>query len=609
MAAKGQMLSDLLYGDLLASPGYDVDFAVGTTYSLDLKAMLIVPYSLGAFGDLSNGIKSSPLFLLESIRRSSDKFALFCHRGGIHSPKELQSFYSLLEDSIFEVVNKESPLSNFHPKMWLIKEVNHENKNDKQLKVIILSKNMDFDNNIDVVVSLTGKIDMTRNRKNYRHTSLSDFVLTLSDYIYLKGDKNRAYKKQKVEEMADDLLHVSRFEVDENRFEPDEYEFIPFFQGENLNDRVVYPDSFQGQSMMVISPFIDEKTISDLNSRVGKNGRNVLVTRYGYVSPNIFDYYNRENGAVYIVNDQMINNEYVPIDLHAKTYFVSWPKNESGYYIYLGSANATYSAFHKNTELLVRLKLKNGQLLFDNFEKEFLQIDEQKGESLLYEQLKEANEHCEAHEYSPLEKYTRKLLCSNFKATVTPNSQGLYDVLVKAPIKKETFSLSISPLQMPTFVEHLEQEVVFKNIPLSKLSEFYLIKGTNDGESIEEVIKIPTKGIPEERNAEIFRSIVDSRDKFYNYISFMLCDDPEEYFFELEQLAKQLKGEGCSSSPAMTGRIYEQMLKISASNPEQLNNLEDVLRIVKNQSFAQDFLDLYAQFQAIIPKLKKLHGE
>lgn len=607
MAAKGQMLSDLLYGDLLASPGYDVDFAVGTTYSLDLKALLIVPYSLGAFGDLSNGIKTSPLFLLESIRRSSDKFVLFCHRGGIHAPKELQSFYSLLEDSIFEVVNKESPLSNFHPKMWLLKEVNHEDKNDKQLKVIILSKNMDFDNNIDVVVSLTGKIDLVPNRENRRHAPLSDFVHTLSDYV--KGNKNNAYKRHKVEELADDLLHVSRFEVDEMRFEPDEYEFLPFFQGENLNDRVIYPDSFQGQSVMVISPFIDEKTIGDINSRVGKNGRNVLVTRYGYVSPKIFNYYNRDKGAVYVVNDQMINNEYVPIDLHAKTYFVSWPKNESGYYLYLGSANATYSAFHKNSELLVRLKLKNGQLLFENFEKEFLQIDEQKGESLIYEQLKEPNEQCEIHEYSPLEKYIRKLLCSNFKATVSPNSQGLYDVIVRTPLKKETFTLSIAPLQMPTYVEHIEKEVSFTNIPLAKLSEFYLIKGTSDGEIIEEVIKIPTKGIPEERNAEIFKSIVDSRDKFYNYISFMLCDDPEEYFFELEQLTKQLKGEGCSSSSAMTGRIYEQMLKISANNPEQLSNLEDVLRIVKDQSFAKEFMDLYTQFQAIIPKLKKLHGE
>lgn len=600
MATKGQMMDDHLYGDLLSSPGYDVEFAVGTTYSLDLKALLIVPYSLGAFGDLSSSIKSSPLFLLESIRRSSEKFVLFCHRGGIHAPKELQSFYSLLEDSIFEVVNKESPLSNFHPKMWLIKEVNHENKDDKQLKVIIISKNMDFDNNIDVVVSLTGKINMGVSRRSRHHASLSDFVLELSNYI--KGDK-----KHKVEGLADDLLHVSRFEVDETRFEPGEYEFIPFFQGRNLNERVLYPDALQGHSVMAISPFIDEKTMRDINYRIGKNGRNVLVTRYGYVSEAIFDIYNRDNGAVYVVNDQMINNEYVPIDLHAKTYFVSGLKNEGGCFLYLGSANATYSAFHKNTELLVRLKLKNGQLLFENFEKEFLQIDEQKGESLIYERLNAPNEKAEAHEYSPLEKYIRELLCSNFKANVTPNENGKYNVQIKSPQRKEKFPLTIAPLQMPTFAEPLHNEVVFKDIPLAKLSEFYIVKGNQGDEHIEEVIKIPTKGIPENRNEEIFRSIVDSRDKFYNYISFMLCDDPEEYFFEMEQIAKHLKGDGKSLSSPMTGRIYEQMLKIAAANPEQLSSLEDVLRIVKDKSFAQEFLSLYEQFQSIIPKLKKLH--
>ena len=600
MATKGQMMNDLLYGDLLASPGYDVEFAVGTTYSLDLKALLIVPYSLGAFGDLSNGIKNTPLFLLESIRRSSDKFVLFCHRGGIHVPKELQSFYSLLEDSVFEVIDKNSPLSNFHPKLWLLKEVNHEDKNDQQLKLIVMSKNIDFDNNIDVVVSLTGKISLNRVNDNRRHVPLSNFILALSDFA--KGEKRR-----KTIELANDLKHVSSFEVDESRFEPNGYEFVPFYFGNNLNENVSYPESFQGQSVMIISPFIDEITIKDMNGRIGKNGRNVMVTRYGYVSPNIFQYYDRQNGAIYVVNDQMINNEYVPIDLHAKTYFVSWPKNDNGYFLFLGSANATFSAFHKNTELLVRLKLKNGQLLFDSFEKEFLQIDD-KGESLVYERLSEPNEQIESHDYSPLEKWMRKLLCSSFKANVTANEQGLYDVQLKAHIKEGSFHFSIAPLQMPTLEEHLENDVVFKNIPLSKLSEFYIIKGMDNEDHIEEVIKIPTKGIPENRNAEIFRSIVDTRDKFYNYISFMLCDDPEEYFFEIEQIAKKLNGEGGHSQAPLIGRIYEQMLKIAANNPEQLVKLEEVMHILKDKDYAHEFMNLYAQFQPLIPKLKQLHG-
>ena len=61
MANTYDILKDLCYGDLLATPGYDVDYAVGTTYSLDLKSMLIVPYSLGMFGDLSGQVRQSPM--------------------------------------------------------------------------------------------------------------------------------------------------------------------------------------------------------------------------------------------------------------------------------------------------------------------------------------------------------------------------------------------------------------------------------------------------------------------------------------------------------------------------------------------------------------------
>ena len=106
MANRDDIMQDLVYGDMLTTSGYDVEFAVGTTYSMDMKALLIVPYSLGMFGDLGSNVKSSPVFLLESIRRSSNKFALFCHRGGIHMPHETQSYYPLVENSIFEVQDK-----------------------------------------------------------------------------------------------------------------------------------------------------------------------------------------------------------------------------------------------------------------------------------------------------------------------------------------------------------------------------------------------------------------------------------------------------------------------------------------------------------------------
>ena len=41
----------LMYGDMLNSPGYEVEFAVGLTYSLDLEALISVPISFGMLGD------------------------------------------------------------------------------------------------------------------------------------------------------------------------------------------------------------------------------------------------------------------------------------------------------------------------------------------------------------------------------------------------------------------------------------------------------------------------------------------------------------------------------------------------------------------------------
>ena len=87
----------------------------------------------------------------------------------------------------------------------------------------------------------------------------------------------------------------------------------------------------------------------------------------------------------------------------------------------------------------------------------------------------------------------------------------------------------------------------------------------------------------------------------------MLCDDPEEFVFELEQAEKALKAsEGSAGQVHMPRRIYEQMLKVASHDPEQLLHLDDVARIVKNEEFSKEFNQLFETFRPIIPKLKKL---
>ena len=48
MSQRGDTLKDLLYSDLLQpSPGYEVRFAVGVTYSLSFEGLLSVPMAFG----------------------------------------------------------------------------------------------------------------------------------------------------------------------------------------------------------------------------------------------------------------------------------------------------------------------------------------------------------------------------------------------------------------------------------------------------------------------------------------------------------------------------------------------------------------------------------
>ena len=135
--AKSNTLQDWVYSDLLQpSLGYEVVFAVGCTYSLSFEGLLSVPMAFGLLGEMDEATKQTPAYLLESIRRSSDKFIVFCNKGGILVPPQALTLYSLLEGCIQEVVNKDKPIANFHPKVWIIKE-RHESGGDK-LRLLFL---------------------------------------------------------------------------------------------------------------------------------------------------------------------------------------------------------------------------------------------------------------------------------------------------------------------------------------------------------------------------------------------------------------------------------------------------------------------------------------
>ena len=79
---------------LIPEPGFALDFAVGMTYSLDMEALLGIPVSLGMLEDMDSSAVANPFFLLEAIRKSSDKLAIFCNADGIKLPQNIRPVYS-----------------------------------------------------------------------------------------------------------------------------------------------------------------------------------------------------------------------------------------------------------------------------------------------------------------------------------------------------------------------------------------------------------------------------------------------------------------------------------------------------------------------------------
>ena len=532
---------NLMYGDMLNSPGYEVEFAVGLTYSLDFDALISVPMSFGLLGDSEELLKQSPAYLLAAIRKSSDKMAVFCNQSSIKVPKECRTVYSLLENSIFPVKQR----GNFHPKLWAIQE--KDKNGHHRIKLVVLSRNLTFDDSLDIVVTLTGDVTGTvRNKQKYM--SVVELIEWTAKFATPK-------KREKVRKLCDMIRCVDKFSVEEPF---DDYEFYAF--NDKLLNQESVQDEMQGRDMIVFSPFVDEKSLSWL---FAKANRKHLVTRRTFITSDVCELMGP--GNIYAVNENLLDDEETSVDLHAKMYFVSKDGNNN---LYLGSANATHSAFNRNTELLLRLHYMPYKCSFDKFK-----------ESMLGEEQKQ---------YVPVDgvfadNNARKLTdeeiafadaIRNIEGARIVKKENNYDTIVSFKKSEWNVEVSIKPLQGPANRSSLKvsAQITLSGMLLKDLSEFYIIIAGKDPKTqVRSVVKIRTEGIPEERDNAIFQSIVDTENKFINYVSFLLSDHPQEYIFCESEQEKLFHKTASGNDVPVTTTLYEDMLSAISNDSSRLD--------------------------------------
>lgn len=591
------------YGQVLAPPvNYKLDFAIGTTYSLDLDALVGACIALGLAEETDSDLMKNPVCLLEALRATGDKVALFCEGGQIHLPGNVTSLYILLEKMVFPVTTAKrkgvAKYPSFHPKFWLIRYV--DEKNNYLYRVVVLSRNLTFDRSWDVTFCMDGKKKSTETAKN---NPIGDFITYLIKQ--LPETDYAAEKQKKMKSVIRELKNVE-FSLDSKEFT--DFDFIPFGIGSQYgsDQKPLYTlleDSFH--EAFIMSPFLSSGVIKNFNERSKwmEHAEYVLITRaseLGKLKPS-----DCSNFEIYTMKDAVVDGEGLiseetpdiqKQDIHAKIYMLRKGSDSS---LYLGSLNASHNALHGNVEFMIKLHSKNRYLNLTKMKESLFGTDEAESPFQLAQfnnkQIDEVEEKANLLD-GVIKDINRKTL-----GAVIKENGDRFDVSVSfEPINSE-YEISVSPL-LSKKTATMAETVVFTDLELTQLSEFYKISVSDGSQTVSRVIMIPTENMPDDREKAVVSSVVNDKKCFYRYIAFLLGDNLVVSALEsMDMNESESSASQNHNKPIQLPALYEKMLHTAATNPERFKEIEYLIKSISSDGvIPEGFEQLYNTFKKAV---------
>ena len=591
------------YGQVLAPPvNYKLDFAIGTTYSLDLDALVGACIALGLAEETDSDLMKNPVCLLEALRATGDKVALFCEGGQIHLPGNVTSLYILLEKMVFPVTTAKrkgvAKYPSFHPKFWLIRYV--DEKNNYLYRVVVLSRNLTFDRSWDVTFCMDGKKKSTETAKN---NPIGDFITYLIKQ--LPETDYAAEKQKKMKSVIRELKNVE-FSLDSKEFT--DFDFIPFGIGNQYgsDQKPLYTlleDSFH--EAFIMSPFLSSGVIKNFNERSKwmEHAEYVLITRaseLGKLKPS-----DCSNFEIYTMKDAVVDGEGLiseetsdiqKQDIHAKIYMLRKGSDSS---LYLGSLNASHNALHGNVEFMIKLHSKNRYLNLTKMKESLFGTDEAESPFQLAQfnnkQIDEVEEKANLLD-GVIKDINRKTL-----GAVIKENGDRFDVSVSfEPINSE-YEISVSPL-LSKKTATMAETVVFTDLELTQLSEFYKISVSDGSQTVSRVIMIPTENMPDDREKAVVSSVVNDKKCFYRYIAFLLGDNLVVSALEsMDMNESESSTSQNHNKPIQLPALYEKMLHTAATNPERFKEIEYLIKSISSDGvIPEGFEQLYNTFKKAV---------
>jgi hypothetical protein len=510
--------------------GYELSFAIGTTYSLDLMALLCIPLAFAQFDweDDAGRPAADPLALLEALRRYADRLHVFCQAGCISVPSKGQLLFGYLEKSVFQA---QAPFGGvFHPKVWALRFTAPDQP--VMYRLLCLSRNLTFDRSWDTLLALEGQV-VDRQRAYATHHPLGDFFQALPSLA-----------KEALPEHVLANIDLAQQELRRTGFYlPGEFKEYGFWPMGIPGYRNQWPFRGGFDRLLVVSPFITPECLQRLAIQ---GSDHVLMSRLDSLST-----LSRKDLAGFkkiFALDPMAETEEpdaetseshffetVPSGLHAKLYVADDGRKS---HVWTGSANATTSAFTQNVEFLIELVGSKSICGVDVF------LEETKEKSKFADLWQPFAPTSETVKPDIVQRQLEKALREAQTTLVSANWHG--QVLATHP---NAFLLQILPEN--EFALAPEVEALYWPLSLSSASAFaYDVKNTPSAtfgplavESLtafivfqltahiagqtmlsQFVLRVPLEGVPVDRQERLLRAMLKNPEQVMRFLLFILAD-------------------------------------------------------------------------------------
>lgn len=576
----------LLLDALSPPPGFALDQAVGTTYTLDLLALLRVPLAATAlpWSEGDGEPLANPFALLSALRTHAGRISLFCHAGAIKVPPRQQALFTLLEPCVNQVVPPRSGV--FHPKLWLLR-FRAADGETVAYRLLVVSRNLTFDRCWDIALVLDGEL-LARRRAIAVNHPLADLIGSLPAMAAAAGAPVADATANRVSLVADEVRRV-RWET------PEDFE-LRGFHVLGGDAKAHWPFEYLHR-LLVVSPFLSGESAAELG-RWPYAGAS-LVARLEELAKlpaaalaDFDEVFAFDDGQGLLDAGNPAGDDSVEelAGLHAKLFLGEADRRAR---VWVGSANATQAALGapnrpaENVELLVELDAVRSRHGITATRDGLL--DAGLVRKFAPDAQPESDEAAASLERD-LERLATRLASGALRAEVVTEGVDRHRVAVRqasGPVELEAGTeVTVRPITVSLARRaHLDRDPValFPVVALVHLTPFFAFSITARRGDLERqhefVARLPLEGVPDGRTEAVIAELLSDRDRLIAFLLLLLAVDGGDAEHALERLerigAGDLNGRDGAGAPGLP--LLEPLLRALDRDPTRLDEIARLL--------------------------------